>query len=140
MRRNALPETCDIALLSSYEITWIGIGWRIAGPCPNLHGRGNVPHVDIEPFKQDRGAPGQDCKSVAVRIRIIVGTIERRPEEQTSPSLDEAQKENDCPKKPRHALIAGCHVYKEVDSPPYTRIKASSKAHPPASLPPRHGE
>jgi hypothetical protein len=37
----------------------------------------------------------------------MVGTIERRPEEQTLPLLDEAQKENDCPKKPRHALIAG---------------------------------
>ena len=78
-RRNALPETCDIAFPSFYEVTWIGIR-RKSGPCPNLHGRGNVPHVDIEPFKQDRGAPGQDCKSVAVRIWIIVGTIERRPE------------------------------------------------------------
>ena len=56
-RRNALPETCDIAFPSFYEIIWIGIR-RKAGPGPNLHGGGNVPHVDIEAFKQDRGAPG----------------------------------------------------------------------------------
>jgi hypothetical protein len=42
----------------------------------------------------------------------MVGTIERRPEEQTLPLLGEAQKENDYPKK-RHALIAGCHINKK---------------------------
>jgi hypothetical protein len=55
-RRNALAKTRHIAFPSFCVVIRVRIR-RIGIPGPNLHGGGDVTHVDIEPLDQNLGAP-----------------------------------------------------------------------------------